>query len=51
MSQRTSQAPTPVVSRDELLQRVEGDMQLLQDHVEVFREDLPERLRALRDAL
>ncbi len=51
MSQRASQAPTPVVSRDELLQRVEGDMKLLQDLVEVFREDLPGRLRALRDAL
>ncbi len=51
MSQHTSQPPTPVVSRDELLQRVEGDLQLLQDLVEVFREDLPGRLRALRDAL
>ncbi len=51
MSQRTSQPPTPVVSRDELLQRVEGDMKLLQDLVDTFLEDLPGRLRALRDAL
>ncbi len=51
MSQHASQPPTPVVSREELLQRVEGDMKLLQDLLDVFLEDLPMRLRTLRDAL
>ena len=43
MSQRKSQAPTPMVSREELLQRVDGDMKLLQDLVDIFLEDLPQR--------
>ncbi len=51
MSQHASQPPTPVVSREELLQRVEGDMKLLHELLDVFLEDLPMRLRTLRDAL
>ena len=43
--------PTPVVSRRELLKRVDGDMELLQDLVDVFLEDLPQRLEGLRAAL
>jgi len=43
--------PTPIVSRRELLKRVDGDMELLQDLVDVFLEELPQRLEALRAAL
>jgi HPt (histidine-containing phosphotransfer) domain-containing protein len=43
--------PTPIVSRRELLKRVDGDMELLQDLVDLFLEELPQRLEALRAAL
>ncbi len=51
VSERASRTPVPVVSREELLARVGGDLELLQDLVDVFLEDLPERLQALRAAL
>jgi len=51
MSDSGSQPPTPVVSRDELLQRVDGDMELLEELVDLFLEDLPDRLQGLREAL
>ncbi len=49
MSDSGSQPPTPVVSRDELLQRVDGDMELLEELVDLFLEDLPARLQGSPD--
>ncbi len=51
MSDSGSHLPTPIVSRDELLQRVDGDMELLEELVDLFLEDLPARLQGLREAL
>ena len=51
MSDGDKLPPTPVVSRRELLKRVDGDMELLQDLVDIFLEELPQRLVALRAAL
>ncbi|MFQ5515831.1 MAG: Hpt domain-containing protein [Myxococcota bacterium] len=42
---------TAVLDRDDFLQRVEGDMELARDLVELFLEDLPERMSDLRQAL
>ncbi len=51
MSDSGSHLPIPIVSRDELLQRVDGDMELLEELVDLFLEDLPARLQGLREAL
>jgi two-component system sensor histidine kinase/response regulator len=41
----------PVVDREALLERVEGDTELLADLVELFVQECPERLAAIRLAM
>jgi len=40
----------PAINRDELLQRVDNDLELLRDLVDLFLDDLEERLDGIDDA-
>jgi signal transduction histidine kinase/DNA-binding response OmpR family regulator len=44
-------AVEPALDQAELLARVEGDRELLQDLVRIFREDCPRQVQALREAI
>ena len=47
----TSKEPCEQIDRVSLLERVEGDQELLTEMVHLFQEDAPSLLAAMRDAL
>ena len=46
-----SQEPNEQIDRVSLLERVEGDQELLTEMIHLFQEDVPNLLTAMRDAL
>ena len=46
-----SQEPRELIDRVSLLERVEGDQELLTEMIHLFQEDAPNLLTAMRDAL
>ena len=46
-----SSHPTPAVDRDELMARLEGDAELLGELVQLFLDDLDERMQAIAAAV
>ena len=46
-----SQEPSELIDRVSLLERVEGDRELLTEMIHLFQEDAPKLLAAMRDAL